>query len=124
MAYVAGDALGRRLGSRAIAHSGVALLLLGLALFYVVWLVPTVTMGAGLLSSVLRVFAVAITWVATTVGFGAAILTRGGTREVAVGAPAVAPPEDEYAWQTPTPVTGVTAARRPTPVPPPSRDYR
>jgi hypothetical protein len=102
----------------------VALLLLGLLLFYVVWLVAAVLGWAPVLGAALRLFASAVTWVAVTVGFGAALLTRGGTREAAAAAPG--PPareEDEDQWQTPTPVTGVTAARRPTPVPPSARNY-
>ena len=63
---------------------------------------------------VLRGLAVAITWVAATVGLGAAVISRGGTRRQAVAAPELAAVND-MPWQTPTPVTGVVAARRPTP---------
>ena len=46
----------------------------------------------------------------STLGLGAAILSRAGThRRVASGSR----PVELAAWQTPTPVTGVVAARRP-----------
>jgi hypothetical protein len=123
MAFVAGESLGRRLGAESLGRSGIALLLIGLLVFYGLWLLPGVTMGAGLLGVILRVAAIAVTWVAMTVGFGAAILTRGGTRDL-VAPPPPTPPveEDELSWQTPTPVSGVVAARRPTPVHPRARD--
>lgn len=67
----------------------------------------------------LRGFAASVTWVAATAGFGAAILSRAGTRradEEARAPAGVAPRLEDLTWQTPTPVTGVAAARRPTPV--------
>lgn len=54
-----------------------------------------------------------ITWVAVTAGFGATLLSRVGARPVRVSVVASAP-VDQYAWATPTPVSGVAAARRPT----------
>ena len=49
-------------------------------------------------------------WAALTLGLGAAILSRAGThRRLASGSR----PVELAAWQTPTPVTGVVAARRP-----------
>jgi hypothetical protein len=123
MAFVVGDALGRRLGHTLFARSPTALLFVGLLPFYLVWLVPVVLPPVPLLGAVVRLFATAITWVAATVGLGAALLTRGGTRDAAIPPPEIpTPDEDQYAWQTPTPVSGVTAARRPTPVPPTTHD--
>jgi hypothetical protein len=53
-----------------------------------------------------------------SVGLGAVIITRAGTRISAALPAQIAPsPTAEHEWQTPTPVTGVTAARRPTPAP-------
>ena len=49
---------------------------------------------------------------ALTFGLGATILTRAGTRQKGEAA-AAARQSDEYAWQTPTPVSGDVAARRP-----------
>jgi hypothetical protein len=54
-----------------------------------------------------------VTWVAVTAGFGATLLSRVGARPVRVVA-APTGPVDQYAWATPTPVSGVAAARRPT----------
>jgi hypothetical protein len=42
------------------------------------------------------------------------VISRGGTRRHAAPAPELAAVND-LPWQTPTPVTGVVAARRPTP---------
>ncbi|HEU4566234.1 MAG TPA: hypothetical protein VFS05_16345, partial [Gemmatimonadaceae bacterium] len=116
MAYVAGESVGRRIGGEGLVSSGIATLAIGILLFYVAWLLPVVTASSAVLSVALRIFAGAVTWAALTVGFGAALLTRGGTREAAGALPPAPPaPEDDYSWQTPTPVTGVVAARRPTP---------
>jgi hypothetical protein len=54
-----------------------------------------------------------VTWVAVTAGFGATLLSRVGARPVRVSVVA-SMPVDQYAWATPTPVSGVAAARRPT----------
>jgi hypothetical protein len=68
-----------------------------------------------------RFVALVVTWVAATVGFGAAIASRAGTRTEAptpaAAAQPVRAPEDPLPWATPTPVGGVVAARRPTPAP-------
>jgi hypothetical protein len=65
-----------------------------------------------------RIVAVAITWVAASAGLGAALMARGGVRRVHVhvGRAPVSP----EGWQTPTPIGGIVAARRPTPTPTPS----
>ena len=60
--------------------------------------------------SVLRAVALAGCWVALTFGLGATILTR-AVRDARAIAPAAS--VDDLSWQTPTPVTGVVAARRP-----------
>ena len=57
--------------------------------------------------------AVAVTWVAATAGLGAAVVSRGGVRRAT--APAARRALNTSSWATPTPVAGVTAARRPTP---------
>ena len=53
--------------------------------------------------------------VAVTAGFGAVLISRAGTRRTVPPQAPVAP-LDDMSWQTPTPVSGVAAARRPTPV--------
>lgn len=125
MAFVAGDAIARRLAADSVSRTGLVALALGLLLFFGLWLLPAALAWSGLLAAGARLFAAAITWVALTVGLGAAIVTRGGSREASELAPPPVPqPDDLDAWQTPTPVTGVVAARRPTPYPGPSRNAR
>ena len=62
-------------------------------------------------ATVIRAVALAATWAALTLGLGAAILSRAGTHRRVAGATAGRPVE-LAAWQTPTPVAGVVAARR------------
>ena len=89
-------------------------LVIGVTLYMGLWVVASAFAWAPMIETVLRVIAVAITWVATTAGLGAAVLSRGGTRRsLATAAPLAA--VNDVPWQTPTPVTGVVAARRPTP---------
>ena len=95
-------------------------LIAGLSVFLVLWLLAGGAAFLGLAGSVLRLLAFLSTWIAATVGLGATIITRGGTRSPASMPRVPAPPVEEYAWQTPTPVSGVAAARRPTPAPRPS----
>lgn len=61
---------------------------------------------------VLGVMATGVTWVAATAGLGATLLSRVGMRPVRASASREIS-VDQYAWATPTPVTGVAAARRP-----------
>jgi cytoskeletal protein CcmA (bactofilin family) len=106
---IGGDAA-RRLSAKGGALRG---LVIGVLLYMGMWVVAALFQWSPIVSGILRGIALAITWVAATAGFGAAILSRGGTRRD-VAAPE--PVADEMAvWQTPTPVTGVVAARRPTP---------
>jgi hypothetical protein len=82
----------------------------GIAIFFALWLVAALLGWAPLAASVVRAAALAATWAALTLGLGAAILSRAGThRRVASGKR----PIELAAWQTPTPITGVIAARRP-----------
>ena len=85
-------------------------LVVGIAIFFVLWLLASLLVWAPLAATVIRAAAVAASWAAVTLGLGAAILSRAGThRRVASGSR----PVELAAWQTPTPVTGVVAARRP-----------
>ena len=90
-------------------------LLVGVMIYMGLWVVTSAFAWAPRVELVLRGIAVAITWVAATAGLGAAVISRGGTRRQAAPAPELASVNDMPAWQTPTPVTGVVAARRPTP---------
>lgn len=85
-------------------------LAVGLSAFFVLWLVAALLAWAPLASTVVRAAALAATWAAATLGLGAAILSRAGThRRIAAGTR----PVELASWQTPTPLTGVVAARRP-----------
>lgn len=117
MSLLAGDAIMRGDTAAGYARPVVSHLITGLSLFLVLWLLDSASAYAGIIGSVLRLLAFLSTWIAATVGLGAVIVTRGGTR-TAARVPRVPPPlAEEYAWQTPTPVSGVAAARRPTPAP-------
>ena len=92
-------------------------LFIGLVLYLGLWLLAAIFTWLPVAGAILRGIALAVSWVAVTVGLGAALLSRAGTRRLVAkplgaGANRRPAPED-LAWQTPTPVTGVTAARRP-----------
>ncbi|HEX6051630.1 MAG TPA: hypothetical protein VFZ21_20325 [Gemmatimonadaceae bacterium] len=89
-------------------------LVIGVTLYMGLWVIASAFAWAPVVEMILRGIAVAITWVAATVGLGAAVLSRGGTRRP-TDVLAAAAPVNDVPWQTPTPVTGVAAARRPTP---------
>jgi len=89
-------------------------LVVGVSLYMGLWVLASAFAWAPMVETVLRGVAVAITWVAATAGLGAAVLSRGGTRSPH-GSIAAAVPVNDLPWQTPTPVAGVVAARRPTP---------
>jgi hypothetical protein len=85
-------------------------LAIGVSAFFALWMVAALLTWAPLAASVVRAAALAATWAAVTLGLGAAILSRAGThRRVAAGTRSV----ELASWQTPTPLTGVAAARRP-----------
>lgn len=90
---------------RAVVIGSVALLLPWGATLAIGAMYPPAEWVAG-------VAATGISWVAATAGFGATLLSRVGMRPVRASASREIP-VDQYAWATPTPVTGVAAARRP-----------
>ena len=84
-------------------------LIIGVAMFFALWMIAALLTWSPLAATVVRAAALAATWSAITLGLGAAILSRAGThRRVASGTR----PVELAAWQTPTPVAGVVAARR------------
>jgi hypothetical protein len=89
----------------------------GLSLYFALWALASAFIWAGVVGGLLRLVATAVTWAAVTVGFGATVLSRGGTRGPSTAFTTTESPAEDDAWQTPTPVTGVAAARRPTPAP-------
>ena len=85
-------------------------LVLGIVIFMGTWVLAAAFQWSPVIGGIVRLIALAVTWVAATAGFGAAILSRGGTHRDAAKK---APVEDSSGWQTPTPITGVAAARKP-----------
>jgi len=104
--------------SKRYSARGAALraLVVGVSIYMGLWVLASAFTWAPIVETVLRAVAVAITWVATTAGLGAAVLSRGGTKRSAPTASLAA--VNDIPWQTPTPVSGVVAARRPTPASP------
>ena len=86
-------------------------LVIGLVAYLVVWMLAASLTWSPLLGAVFRALAIALTWVAATVGLGATIISRAGTQRPGTGKPAPTS-TDEFAWQTPTPVAGVAASAR------------
>jgi hypothetical protein len=84
----------------------------GLAVYLGLWFLAALFVWSPVTGSLLRTVALGGSWVAATFGLGATILTRAGTRRKSDGRQ-TSRPADEFSWQTPTPVTGVVAARRP-----------
>lgn len=85
-------------------------LFMGLFAYLALWLGAAIFTSTPVVGAILHAAAIAVTWVATTVGLGAAITSRGGT--VRPGNSKGSAAADELSWQTPTPVTGVAAATR------------
>jgi hypothetical protein len=90
-------------------------LVIGTSLLMLPWLASALLVNSTWGELLARVVAVAITWVAASAGLGAALMARGGVRRVYVHT-ASAPVSPE-GWQTPTPIGGIVAARRPTATP-------
>ncbi|MCC6931408.1 MAG: hypothetical protein IT359_20640 [Gemmatimonadaceae bacterium] len=114
VAQLTGGSIGGRAAARLSARgSALRAVTVGVSIYMGLWLVATAlgaVPAAGISS---RIIALLVTYVAITAGFGAALLSRGGTRRDAAVVQAAAPAQDAASWQTPTPVTGVVAARRP-----------
>lgn len=113
VARVTGGALARG-ASGARRGAELRALVVGILVFVALWVLAALLTPMPLANAVMRAVAFALSWVAMTAGFGAAILSRAGTRRDTGPADASAPmPEEDLSWQTPTPIGGVTAARRP-----------
>lgn len=105
---------GRAFFRGAPATRGVSLrsLFVGLVIYLGLWFLAAAFIWNPVVGSILHAVALAGSWVALTFGLGATVLTRAGTRRES-DRERRARPADELSWQTPTPVTGVAAARRP-----------
>ena len=87
-------------------------LLPGAVLLFAPWLIAAALQESGSAAVLMRAAAAGIAWVAATAGLGAVILSRGARRKAQKPVPASA------GWQTPTPIGGIAAARRPVPARP------
>lgn len=87
-------------------------LLAGLSVYFGLWMLAAALSWHPLVGIALRAIAVAATWVAVTVGLGAIIAAGLAARRARAEAHLPRVQDDPMAWQTPTPITGVVAARR------------
>ena len=108
---VAGQALTRRAATVSVRGAELRSMLAGLFFFFGLWLVAAILSWVPVLGSLLHALAFVVTWAAATVGLGAAVITRGGGRPT-TAAVVAAPEGSELGWQTPTPISGIAAARR------------
>jgi hypothetical protein len=109
VARLTGGALASDRGTTSPRGLHLKALVIGLVVYLGVWMIAAVFAWNPVVGSLFRAIAIAITWVAATLGLGATLASRAGTRHAAAGSQGTA---DEYAWQTPTPVSGVAAATR------------
>ncbi len=113
----AGEALAQRrvaAGKGAATMGNLGYVLNGLAIFAVMWLGAAAFTWVPVAGPVLWTTAGLVSWVAVTIGFGAALLSRFGYREAFAGR--VAPQlTDEFLWPTPmaTPKATVPKKRDP-----------
>ncbi|HEX5635086.1 MAG TPA: polymer-forming cytoskeletal protein [Gemmatimonadales bacterium] len=116
VAHAMGETLARRQMARGVAVSPNALryVATGLGAVALLWVVWAVFGWVPVAGPMMQGAAIIVTWLLASIGFGAALLSRGGLREQFAGR--VVPPEmltDEYLWATPR--FGVPAAKRPDP---------
>ncbi|HEU4631722.1 MAG TPA: hypothetical protein VFS08_18380 [Gemmatimonadaceae bacterium] len=116
VARIVGGALTGRAARSRLSPRGAALrgVLVGVVCVMALWLLAVLLGPFPRVSPVARGIAFALTWVAVTAGFGAALLSRAGTRRQQESREEPGVVEEEISWQTPTPIGGVAAARRPT----------
>ncbi len=132
VALVVGRALAGRGSSGTERAVALRSLTVGLVALSTAWFAAALIGGIPVAGALARLVAVAITWAVATVGLGAVVKSRvgmstfsvrlgarfagtrrGGTRRGGSAASATAEAAVP-SWQTPTPVQGVVAARRPT----------
>ena len=113
--YLTGRALGGRDRGATSRASEITSITIGVMVLGIVWVLAAALVTIPYVGVIARIVALALTWVASTVGIGAVVRSRGGRRVEDQE------PTTETAiplWQTPTPVGGVVAARRPASVTP------
>ncbi len=102
-------------GDRARRAAALRALVIGNVVLLSPWAIAGALAPWPLAETIARGVAFAVSWVACTAGLGAAIISRAGITRVrsSQAQRAMASPS----WQTPTPVAGVVAARRPAATP-------
>jgi len=111
VARLTGGALASDRGTTSPRGVHLRALFLGLVVYLGIWMIAALFTWNPIVGAILRAVAIAVVWVAATVGLGAAIASRAGTQRPGTGS-GTRPVTDEFAWQTPTPVSGVAAATR------------
>lgn len=114
VAHAMGESWTRRRMAQGVMVSPNSLryLAVGLAGPFLLWLVWALFGWVPVAGGLIQGVAILVSWILCSVGFGAALLSRGGFREQFAGR--IVPPEmltDEYLWATPR--YGVPAAKRP-----------
>jgi hypothetical protein len=92
-------------------------IVIGISIYGGLWVLTALVGAESAPGVAIRAIATVVTGVAVTVGFGAVLVWRVDVRRARrVVKTAAGTPIDDAAWQTPTPVAGVAAARRAPPV--------
>jgi hypothetical protein len=111
VARLTGGAIASERGTTSQRGVHLRALIIGLVAYLGIWMAAALFTWNPFVGSILRALAIAITWVAATVGLGATLTSRAGTVRPGAGSKERST-TDEFAWQTPTPVSGVAAATR------------
>ena len=111
VARLAGGVITSGRGTTSRRGANLRALISGLAIFLGIWMVAALFAWNPVAGAILRAIGIALTWVAATVGLGAALSSRAGTQRPGAGSKHSAP-TDEFAWQTPTPVRASPPHRR------------
>ena len=125
VAHAMGESITRRqmAQGRALSPNSYRYLVVGLCCVFAPWLVWTLFGWVPVAGELMLGAAILISWLLASVGFGAALLSRGGLKEQFAGR--FIPPEmltDEFLWATPR--YGVPAVKRPDSTPTPRSGTR
>lgn len=110
VAIVAGRAIAGKGSANTPRAIALRSLTVGLAALSVLWLGASLLASVPIVGALARLVVVALTWAGATVGLGAVVKSRGGVLKLRFEATTET---SIPSWQTPTPVQGVVAARRP-----------
>src|SRR5262249_29414148 len=85
VARLTGGALASDRGTTSARGVHLRALIIGLVVFLGMWLVAALFAWSPVIGAILRAIAIAITWVAATVGLGATLTSRAGTQRPGAG---------------------------------------